>query len=489
MRRTSPIPRAARGLIRSERGIAVPMVMLLTVAILALAGSAIVATINSQRTTERDQDTKLATAAADAGVQAAIERQNKGDRLTSDASPCVVVQGGGLVAAAKAADGWCPVQPATGSASVGTASYRYRLLPPDSIDDPPIQKQIEVVSVGTSDGVSRRVSVTALAPTGEPLFPFGFAALSDEPMTVTDQTILNALLEPGVSTGSNEDIVLRDPSGLETAELCADTQVGFGHEFIVNPSPGPDTQCFNPPFTWASSQGFLPLSPADQRDVATTNDNGRLGLGGGDAVLAVGVGSPPYDWNSATRVLELSGTTVLTLGGSDYSLCRLELSGASTLIVPRAAATRIWFDDPVACGLAPGEPQMRVTGASSIVSAGLIPIDPDTLLDPPNIAFLFLGSDVQDNPIEIQPDGGLEHQFVIWAPRSEVTVGDDGLSAGVFTGAVAAKKLTFKGRTTFNLDPHAANLSTSLIPIYHRSRYVQCAGGAFPATGAPNQKC
>ena len=145
MRWTLPIPGAARELVRSQRGMAVPMVMLLTVAILALAGSAILATINSQRSTVRDQDTKLATAAADAGIQAAIERQNKGDRLTSNSTPCVVVQGGGLAAVPKAADGWCPIQPASGPAQVGTASYQYRILPPDNIDNPPIQKQMEVI--------------------------------------------------------------------------------------------------------------------------------------------------------------------------------------------------------------------------------------------------------------------------------------------------------------------------------------------------------
>lgn len=40
----------------------------------------------------------------------------------------------------------------------------------------------------------------------------------------------------------------------------------------------------------------------------------------------------------------------------------------------------------------------------------------------------------------------------------------------------------------FNLDPYARNLDQPLVPIYHRSRYVECQG-TTPAGGPPNAKC
>jgi hypothetical protein len=56
-----------------------------------------------------------------------------------------------------------------------------------------------------------------------------------------------------------------------------------------------------------------------------------------------------------------------------------------------------------------------------------------------------------------------------------VLIGDDG------QGAADAP--------VFNFDPHAANTRAATIPLYHRSRYVECQGGNPPSGAAPNARC
>src|SRR5687767_11570537 len=247
-RSTMPDSVAARSLrvrLRSERGAAVPITMLITAAVLAIAGAATLGSINAQRGTVRDQDVKLAIAAADAGVQAAILRQNQGDDLATSATPCIVGGGSALTAVATSGDGWCPEQ----TGEVADASYAYRVLPADyaSVGE---SRQIEVVSTGTSDSVSRRVSVTAQANTGVGLFG-RFGAIGDDLVTVSGSAIVNGLLDDS-AVASNEDIVLRDDGGLETAQLCAHAQPGHDGEFAINDGSGfaPDEQCLNPPFVF-----------------------------------------------------------------------------------------------------------------------------------------------------------------------------------------------------------------------------------------------
>lgn len=487
-------PRSLLACLRSERGAAVPMVMLLTVAILAVAGAATLGGINTQRGTVRDQDVKLAIAAADAGVQAAILRQNQGDDLASDTTPCVVEGTGALTAVAASTDGWCPAQ----TGDVANASFSYRVFPADyaAVGQ---SRQVEVVATGTSDTVSRRVSVTAIAPTGVDVFG-RFGVIGDESVTIDGSAIVNGLLDDS-AVASNEDIILRGNSGLQTAQLCAHAQPGNDGEFIINDGTGflPDEQCLNPPFTFDNQPGFFPISPADQGTVAETGNNNNEALETPAVYVGILAGNA---WDPDDRALSLTGVSVLTMPGGDFSLCTLELSGASTLIVPGSAQARLFFDSPESCGLNDGNDlnpgngvvdQVRVTGASGIVSVGLLPLpdDLDSIVDPPNIQLFLLGSDDVETGVHFAPTGGLQHQFTVWAPRSAVTLS----GVAVYTGAVAGKTVMIgddgsgaADAPVFTLDPHAANLNAATVAIYHRSRYVECSG-ATPPGGLPNERC
>ncbi len=485
---------ALRARVRSERGAAVPITMLLTVAILAVAGVATLGAVNAQRGTVRDQDVKLAIAAADAGVEAAILRQNQGDDLASSSSPCIVEGTGALAAAAAAPDGWCPAQ----TGGVGGASYTYRVLPADYASPGASSRQIEVVSTGTSDTVSRRISVTAIAPTGVSLFG-RFGAIGDDRVTIDGAAIVNGLLNDS-AVASNEDIVLRGEGGLQAAQLCAHAQPGHDGEFLINDGTGflPDEQCLDPPFSFDNRPGFFPISPADQGTVAEEGNNNNDALEASLAYVGILAGDA---WDPDARALSLSGGSILTMPGGDFSFCTLEMGGSSTLIVPGSAQARVFFDSPESCGLddtndlSPGNgviDQIRVTGASSIVSVGLLPLPDDLgdIVDPPNIQFFVLGSDEVETSVYFAPTGGLQHQFTVWAPRSAVILS----GVALYTGAVAGRTVLIgddgigaADAPVFTLDPHAANLDAGLITIYHRSRYVECSAASPPTV--PNDRC
>ena len=64
-------------LVESERGMALPVAMLATVASLGLAGAAVMSTVDVQQGTKRDGGSKSAIAAADAGASLARLRLNR----------------------------------------------------------------------------------------------------------------------------------------------------------------------------------------------------------------------------------------------------------------------------------------------------------------------------------------------------------------------------------------------------------------------------
>src|SRR5688572_2186024 len=124
MRGGSTMRAALSRLWRSERGFALPTVLMVIVAGLGLSGAAVAASIQTQGGSVRDEDSKDALAAADAGVQIALYRQNK--IATSSILPCVVLGSGtDLVPGTALADGWCPAWTGT----VGGRSYTYRVKP------------------------------------------------------------------------------------------------------------------------------------------------------------------------------------------------------------------------------------------------------------------------------------------------------------------------------------------------------------------------
>ncbi|MFT3863549.1 MAG: hypothetical protein QM729_04695 [Solirubrobacterales bacterium] len=171
---------------RSERGIALPMALMITVIAMGFAAVPVVASINAQSGDSHNQGTNEALAAAEAGAELAVLDQSQmlSEATGSDFAPCV--EEAAVIATGGAESGWCPKVPAAGQErpKIGNASYAYQVRPcyygenscegveaTESCSAAEGELLVQVVSTGyaTVGGtqVTRRIELAACAKTTE----------------------------------------------------------------------------------------------------------------------------------------------------------------------------------------------------------------------------------------------------------------------------------------------------------------------------------
>lgn len=450
MRPTSGNP--SRGGLQRDAGFALPTVMLAIVAAFALGTATIVASVGAQSGTTRDQNTKAALAAAEAGVSNALLRYNR-VRTTSLADACVPVGG-----AAPDTSGWCA---ASGTGTVDRGTYQYWVRPNLT--------ELQVVSLGTVDGVSRRIEIEAHSAQSPPSGLKPFAQHSVIGLDYVTQAS-NSSLAGNVAT--NGDITIDANASL----VCepGGAQVGAGHTVTGTYS------C--PPY----QEGEVVLPPVNQGDVATNNSNGRItmaksGVSGGDTISG---NSNKLDWDPVTRTLTLNQNVSLTLGGANYSLCKLVTSSNSNLFVAGGQQVRIYFDSPEACGLTGPVDQLSLASNSSIQATGTQPLD---------LALLFVGSDSISTGVRLASNtlapGPCGQTFVVYAPRSDITLA----SNSYICGAVAGKSITAEQNarvttSTAGSEFELPNTESQYFIGYAPSNFIECTATVPPAS-APDQGC
>ena len=241
-----------RELIRSERGIAVPTALLVLVVSFGFATVALVSSTNSQSGSVRDQDTKTAISSADAGAEEALLRENKVE--TQSGTACVVSSAGVLTPGVPAADGWCPQH----QGDVGTASFAYRVKPFELVTIAGQERRaVTVVSQGASDQVSRRIAISATAPTGIGVF-------GDNRAVGVDGVTIGGSSDVNTSTGSEQDVIIE-----ENGTLCGHARHGPGAEVgLANNGQ----QCAG----YTVNEGSQPTPPIDISEIYANNTNYRL---------------------------------------------------------------------------------------------------------------------------------------------------------------------------------------------------------------------
>lgn len=454
-------PKALSRLIRSERGFAVPTVLMAIVIGMALAGVAVMSSVQAQRGTDRDTAAKRALAVADAGAEVALYRQNK--VLTTDLLRCVnETVLGDLIAGTPLADGWCSQR--TGSVAGGTYTYRVKPWTIVGTLESGLKRELTVVSSGTVDGVSRRVAVTAAARTGTNITG-GVGAVGDAGVSIVGSGNIGSVAIP-TDVSTNGDVVTQGEG-----ELCGHAHVGYGHTFE-------GSQCTG----YGSDNTTVDLPPVDPGNVWTSNDNGRFfapQVQQGD--LRSG-GPNSVTWDAATRTLTLDGNGRLTLGGANYSLCRLEFHGNSQLIVAQGAVVNLFFHSPETCAAATGLPASDF--ANPIHMTGNPRIN-TTSSNAGDLRIMIVGSD--STPTTATFDGnaqqGAINNFTLYAPRTDVILQGN----PTYLGVVAAQTLTVGGSAHLIMDESGLDADLSVALNYARDRYLECTGGALPA--APDTAC
>jgi hypothetical protein len=460
----SPLRRRLRTLVRGERGMALPTAIFATVASFALASTAVVATVDTQHGTARDHDSKEAIAAADAGANVALLRLNRyaTSLSTSSSSNCLGVSGTTLVITGASADGWCP---AIGGV-VGESTYSYRVTPLTT------SGTMSVISTGSSSAVARRVSVSLKATSAG-------SVLTEAGLIGQEWITLENSADVRVSVGTNGDVSLSN-----SATICGNIREGVGK--------GPPTfqnsakQCSG--YVQAEGNQTLPaVSTFMPTDISTNNSNYRLVKCTKTTPVKepTGCESDTYSsnnkhtwpWESSTRTIDMTNSSTLTLGGSDYFVCKVSISNSSTLYMAAGAHVRIFFDTPENCGLSSGTAQLEVGNSSSIKASGY---EAGTnMFDMPG--FYIQGSTTRATTVSFGNSSG-SNEFVLYAPNSSLTIDN----SATFIGAIAAKTVKIRNSARIEQPSGFSPPQIGGTTIYSRQSYVECTGAT---ASPPNAGC
>lgn len=457
-----------------------PVALIMVIVGLGLASAAIMASISAQTGSSRDQQSKNALAAADAGAQLALYRQDK--IATTDTMKCVVQQAGALVAGLVASDGWCPQVNSTTTDGLPTGtSFSYRVQPwtVTGTTQTGVKRQLQIIVQGTSGDMSRRIAVTASARTGQGIFA-GKGAIGQDRVTIGGSSDVGTTTAI-TNVGTGGDVYLGS-----SASLCGDAYHGVGHTLNVS---GSASQCPG----YSNYETTLSLPDVDPGTSWDTNSNSRI--------CVLDTATPPsqcsntgenkqVSWNPTTRALSLSGGATLSLGGTlPYSLCSLYMDGSSKIFVANTAGVTIFFDSPERCR-AVGNPAAMETPAMQLEMQGN-PRLSSTSQDPAALKLLFVGSktiptsiSMTGNPAANSAD---DDTFTMYAPNSDITL----QGSATYAGAVAGKTLTVEGSSTLLQRDSATNSDIPVVTSFVRDRYVECGGGALPSGAGtqPNDNC
>jgi hypothetical protein len=429
-----------RDLRRNERGIAVPTALMALVASFALASVAVMSTVDVQQGTKRDHDSKEAIAAADAGANIAMLRLNRYLPSLSTAHPCIGPAGEYQTPSG----GWCP---STASERVGDAYYAYRIS--SFVEN----GEINVVSVGSSGTVSRRVNVNLKAASPKNIFAKERLIGQDGIEIIGTKTRIET------DFGTNGSVTV---SGSPT--LCGNERIGVGHT-------GPVPSCGK-----QKSEGNQNLPPISvPTDIATNNDNCRLERNCSNS-LNVDSYSKSFTnknpWWKEGRKVDVASQAQLTMRGLTYFVCQLEIQGA--LYMPALTSVSIFVDTPEHCGLKPGDTQVVIGAQARVESDSYNPSQ--GFYEVPNIYVLGEGS--------VKMEGAPEssNELMIYAPYSEITIGGN----ASWMGMLAGKRIKINGNPVITSDPKLKLPSTTVATLFARTRYVECTGASATP---PNANC
>ena len=428
-----------RDMRRNQSGIAVPTALMALVASFALASVAVLSTVDVQQGTHRDHDAKEAIAAADAGANIALLRLNRYLPYISTTHPCVGPNGEYQTASA----GWCP---ATTAEKVGGASYSYM------ISAYPASGTINVVSVGQSAGVSRRVNVALKAVSGKNVFA-NEKVLGQETITLEG----NARIETDI--GTNGSI---ESNGSTT--ICGNDRHGVGKEAPTPSCSGEKTE---------ENKNLPAITPP--ANISTENDNCRLlktctGSKAGQIDVYSKKNSLPFA--SKTRFLEIDSSQQLTMGGTVYWVCKLEVKGK--LYIPAGTRPQIYVDTPEHCNMKSGETQVNIGAAGVIESSGYNPSQ--GTYEVPSIYVLGNGA------VKLDGTPKTTDEVMIYAPYSEIDIGGN----ATWKGMIAGKRLKIHGNVTITSDPNIKPPEITLASTFQRTQYVECVGAS---ASPPNANC
>ena len=446
--------------LRDERGIALPVALAVLFVVAGLATVAVRAAITVDHQTLRDRNAKAAIQAAVSGIQEAVYQTNL---MQPQPSQCVIKDSTGqLTVGGVGGSGWCA---ATTEDLGNGASYTEQVSSGTTITVNSVTVvQRKVASTGTANGVVRRALYTINAATGAQLFPTGYAALTQNSISMKN----NAKITGGLA--SNGNITLKNNSN-----VCGNITAGPGKTY----SHGQNTTVCGGYSTTNATQPFA-IQPVDL-SAATPNDNVRITnaiSGSGSNKDSCSNTCNKISWNSTTRVLTINSGGVLTLSGNTYFLCRIQVNGNGTFqINARTTPMKMYIDTPEHCGSTSGMGSVSFASTSTFSN-------PNS--DPTMFQLYVAGSPTIATSIDLSGNdnnGAAALVMVVYGPNSSLTYQNN----MNFTGAIVAKSLDIKNNAVITYDSRVTGISSgSSTRFYQGYDYKECTGaptGSTPDTG------
>lgn len=463
---------------RSESGMALPVALFAMISSMALAGAAVVATIDVQHGASRDNASKAAIAAADAGANVARVRQSRYAYVLNRNTPCLMVGPSGRLERSPAetfgAQEWCPQI----SGTVGGASFVYRV---SAVGVNCGSYEFCVVATGTANGVNRRIEVaynrsgtnTNLSEENLSIEELAEKELKEreriereareieeeegaqkakeheeeelkkleeeakafaaEGFVGREGIVLSGNADIRVGVGTNGSLVT---SG--NASICGDVRHGVGRTWTKS---GNASQCSGYQVTEGNRE-LPPVSSFIPLDIATNNSNARI-----TACTATNVpancqkDSYTGDWgkkppfNPGSRTITLSSNETLTVGGGDYWICAISMSGNSQLIMADGARVRFFFDTPENCGY--NGNQISLSGNNRIAATGYQPSDGQFEMP----GFYLLGSPTIATQINLSGNYSTTNEMIVYAPDTYINISGN----ATFKGMIAGRKIEMSG--------------------------------------------
>jgi hypothetical protein len=451
--------KSLRNRLAGDRGVALPVTVSVMFMVAGLATVTARAAITSDHQSLRDRNTKQAIQAANAGLEAAMYRTNL---MQPGSLQCAGENAldGSLIVTGVEGNGWCAEQ----TEDLGNGqSYAVRVSAGSSLHvNGQSLVQRRFVSTGAANGVRRRVMLRSNAATGEPVFPQGYAGVSLDGLDLPN----SVQVQGGV--GSNGDILLRN-----YAYVCGN----------VTPGPGKSVQIRNsasvcPTGSTTPAQQSFNLQPVDQGDAPTNNDNARIGSPPQPTSLDPCTDCDGITWNPSTRILQLRNNSTLTLGGSVYSFCGIEIENTAQLKIPArplGTGIRIFVDSPESCGGA-GTGSVSVRNSATIVNLNS---------DPTTFQLYLVGS--SSIPTTLAFDGidlAADLVMAVYAPFSTIRIrGSSHLS-----GAIASKSIDLQNSARLTYHQRIEDITTgSPLRLYRPEQYLECT--AVPTGTLPDSDC
>lgn len=464
--------RSPRVRLSGENGLAGALAVIIMTIMLIGAGTVLAQSTQLSGSVNRDEASKRAFQAAEAGLNVAKRRLNM---LRPSDSECVTTE-----LANPDSSGFC----AEGSPeSIGRGqTFTYRVsnspLPSGRGCAAPVYTLPSgftercIVAVGEAAGIRRRLETRVAGNNQLPMFPFaGLLGLK------------------GIVLNSNVPVKEEPIGSNDQVDVHTSAQAGTG--IWLSPT-APAPRKFTPyaaytgTVTRMDKPWRLPppnFAPGGVDTAVPANFNNNLPI------------APVADYTASSRTLTVPANTTVTLGSSSggtftYNFCDIVLGNSSRVVIATPSTVLIYLDSPGRTGSGcPAGTEGKIKSTSGGTGVGSATVIPTARFDngdgsnsstaPRNLRFQVYGNPTNPDAHELWIPNRGNWSMALFAPYSHVKF----RRSGDVDGAVSANRITAYDGAADNPDhfhgnPAVANLTLPTPATYYRTGWRQCRSGA-----------